>query len=109
LWFSEELYAPGEIDKNELVSELDVQFEQYEEEKLKYPEVTDCDRLDSAFSKMNRRGVIALQNAGYTQSDGYDDVREIYSRNKESKTIVGYCFYHGQDLERILLVLRSVI
>jgi len=98
--FSEELYSPGELDQTELDSELKAQFREYEQEKLGYPDVTDCDRLDTAFSKMIDRGIIAIQNAGYTQSDGYDDVRDLYSQHKEKKSVLGYCFYHGQDLER---------
>ena len=45
-------------------------------------------------------GIIALQNAGYTQSDGYDDIRQSYRRHSDRDTVIGYCFYHGQDLER---------
>ena len=100
--FTEEMYAPGELDTNEVESEIDAQFAQYEKEKLAYPSTTDCDRLDAAFAKMNERGVIAIQNAGYTQSDGYDDVGDVYSQHPDRDSIVGYCFYHGQDLERAI-------
>jgi len=41
-----------------------------------------------------------LQNAGYTQSDGFDDFREAYCNLSDGADIIGYCFYHGQDLER---------
>ena len=100
--FTEEMYAPGELDANDVVSAIDAQFAEYEKEKLTYPATTDCDRLDVAFAKMNERGVIAIQNAGYTQSDGYDDVGEVYSQHSEKESILGYCFYHGQDLERAI-------
>jgi len=98
--FTEELYAPGDLDVNDVLSAIDVQFTEYKQEKLTYPTTTDCDRLDAAFTNMNERGVIATQNAGYTQSDGYDDVRDIYSQHVNKESIIGYCFYHGQDLER---------
>lgn len=75
--FTEEMYAPGELDANEVESEIDTQFALYEQEKLAYPAITDCDRLDAAFAKMNERGVIAMQNAGYTQSEGFDDVGQV--------------------------------
>jgi len=100
--FTEEMYAPGELDTNDVVSAIDTQFAEYEKERLTYPATTDCDRLDTAFAKMNGRGVIAIQNAGYTQSDGYDDVGEAYSQHPEKESILGYCFYHGQDLERAI-------
>ena len=64
-----------------------------------WPRVTDCDRLDAAFAELDRGGVIALQNAGYTMSDGYSDVAERLAE-RDRDQVKGYCFYHGQDLER---------
>ncbi len=98
--FTEEMYAPGELEPNEVASAIDEQFSAYEQEKLSYPTTTDCDRLDAAFAKMNEQRVIAIQNAGYTQSDGYDDVYEIYAQHTDKGSTLGYCYYHGQDLER---------
>ena len=64
-----------------------------------WPGTTDCDRLDQAFEALNSRGVIALHNAGYTMGDGVADVSEVLHRRGRDG-IVGYCFYHGQDVER---------
>ncbi len=45
--------------------------------------------------------MISLQNAGYTQSEGLEDVSEIWNKGgAHASPIIGYCFYHGQDLER---------
>ena len=66
-----------------------------------WPRVTDCDRLDAVFAELDRGGVIALQNAGYTMSDGYSDVGERLA-DRDRDQVKGYCFYHGQDLERAL-------
>ena len=64
-----------------------------------WPKETDCDRLDRVFEALNAGGICALQNAGYTQSDGFSDVSEvIHEQGREN--FRGYCFYHGQDLER---------
>ncbi len=49
---------------------------------------------------MNKRGIIALQNAGYTQGDGYDDFLDAYDNHPNRSSVIGYCYYHGQDLER---------
>jgi hypothetical protein len=66
-----------------------------------WPAETDCDRLDAGFELLNAEGIIALQNAGYTMSDGISDVSEVlYERGEEG--IAGYCFFHGQDFERVL-------
>jgi hypothetical protein len=60
-----------------------------------------CDRLDSLFEDLNKSGIIALQNAGYTVSDGISEMTERYEElGGEKSGIVGYCLYHGQDLER---------
>jgi hypothetical protein len=64
-----------------------------------WPAETDCDRLDRVFAALNASGIIAIQNAGYTQSDGYSDVMEIYEQASDEDRPVGYCYYHGQDLE----------
>jgi len=64
-----------------------------------WPSTTDCDRLDAAFQALKSQGIIALQNAGYTMSDGISDVAEaLHERGRDG--VRGYCFYHGQDLER---------
>ena len=62
---------------------------------------TDCDRLDKAFDALNNGGVIALQNAGFTMSEGYTEVTEALAE-REPGEIRGYCFFHGQDLERAI-------
>src|SRR5262245_30139313 len=79
----EEMYAPGELDEAEVIAAVDAAFTSLARAKTTWPATTDCDRLDSAFTALNARGIIALQNAGYTQSDGYDDVRESYHERSD--------------------------
>jgi hypothetical protein len=98
--FCEERYAPGELVAEEVEAAVDEAIAKHAEAKRSWPEVTDCDRLDKAFDAIKERGIIALQNTGYTQSDGYDDFREVYRASPDKAAIIGYCFYHGQDLER---------
>jgi hypothetical protein len=75
------------------------EFEKKAAAEASWPETTDCDRLDQAFEELNSRGVIALHNAGLTQSDGLSDVTEVLQQRGQNETI-GYCFYHGQDVKR---------
>jgi len=96
----EEMYAPGELDEPEIVAAVDAAFASLARDQASWPAVTDCHRLDRVFVALNERGIIALQNAGYTQSDGYDDIRESFAQRSDRENVIGYCFYHGQDLER---------
>jgi hypothetical protein len=66
-----------------------------------WPAVTDCDRLDTAFTASDSRGVLCLHNAGYTMSDGHAEAGELLSQRRE-RPYFGYAFYHGQDVERAL-------
>src|SRR5262249_3689865 len=96
----EEMYAPGELDEAEVVAAIDTALASLARDKASWPAVTDCDRLDQAFAALDALGIIALQNAGYTQSGGYDDVRQHHDEHADRNRVIGYCFYHGQDLER---------
>lgn len=95
----QELEEPA--DQPMLQQKVEREFQRKIEEEKSWPETTDCDRLNTAFEEMNQIGIIAIQNAGYTISDGIEDVsQEVEERN--SKQILGYCFYHQQDLEHAI-------
>lgn len=99
---TEEMYEPGELDVDEVAAAVNAALAKHELDKRSWPAVTDCDRLDAVFERLEEQGLIALQCAGYTQSDGFDDVCEIYEDHPDHAEILGYCFYHAQDLERAL-------
>ncbi|MBF9222044.1 DUF6891 domain-containing protein [Hymenobacter ruricola] len=91
--------AEGEPDEAALAAALQKEFADKKAAESTWPQVTDCDQLDQAFGGLWAQGIIALQNAGYTMSDGLDDVSEVRA-NSGAEGIRGYCFYHGQDLAR---------
>lgn len=95
-----ELHSPDELDPDAVAGAILAAVRAHEDDKLTWPAVTDCDRITSAFCALAECGVIALENAGYTQSDGYSDFRDAYASHPNKARVVGYCFYHGQDLER---------
>ena len=82
--FCEEMYVPGELDQQEIEASVDSEFAALEKEKKRWPAVTDCDKVDAVFRALNERGLIAVQNAGYTQSDGYDDIRATYQSHPDN-------------------------
>ena len=110
-WVWSGFYSPNEV--NEMIDDIleenaneallraavHPEFEKKAAAEASWPETTDCDRLDQAFEDLNARGIIALHNAGYTMSDGIEDVSGVL-HERGRKEIKGYCFYHGQDVER---------
>lgn len=93
-----------EADAVKLDAAVTLEFEKKAEAEMSWPIETDCDRLNQVFARLNELGVIALQNAGYTMSDGFTELAEAeYEREQSSHPPghwQGFCFYHGQDLER---------
>ena len=87
------------VDKAVMQKTLDTEFTAKAIAEKAWPKETDCDRLDKAFAELHRNGICALQNAGYTQSDGHSDVAQVVVDEGRHK-FHGFCFYHGQDLER---------
>jgi hypothetical protein len=65
--------------------------------------VTDCDRLDRAFTILEAQGIIALHRAGFTQSDGLEEVEDAYDEaGGKNSDYAGHCFYTEQDQEGAL-------
>ena len=87
------------VDKAAMRKVLNAEFAAKAAAEKTWPKETDCDRLDRAFDELHRAGICALHNAGYTQSDGHSDVAEVLHEEGREK-FRGFCFYHGQDLER---------
>src|SRR5262245_63322817 len=72
-------------------------------EQPSWPAVTDCDRLDQAFASLQAEEILALHNAGLTPSEGIDEMSErYYAAGGAASGIIGYCFYHRQDMEYAL-------
>ncbi len=59
-------------------------------------------KLSRIFDNLHMDGIIALHNSGYTQSDGISDANEAFDQIVNKAEIIGYCFYHQQDLERLI-------
>lgn len=67
----------------------------------RWPDETDCDRLDAAFAALEDSGVIARQNFSCCGNCGsteiWDEVRAVEDAGGPAR---GYAFYHMQDTER---------
>jgi hypothetical protein len=102
---SESWPGPGRLEVPWLRKEVKKEAARKQAEEATWPATTDCDRLDRAFATMEAAGLIVEQDAGLTKSDGLEIVTETYEdavEEGEADGIVGYCYYHGQDLDRVM-------
>lgn len=90
-----------DVDADEMKSLIGPKLRAKLREERSWPAVTDCDRLDQVFYALHEQGICALANAGYTMSDGYSDVSEAVADAPDGH-YTGFCFYHGQDVERAI-------
>jgi len=68
--------------------------------QVSWPETTDCDRLDAAFSELEASGIVARQNAVCCQTCAlYELEQEIVPLLEAGHNLRGYTFYHEQDTE----------
>jgi hypothetical protein len=97
------VFGSGDVDRRWLRELISAEFAKKRAAEVTWPRTTDCDRLDRVFELLEKEGILALQNAGYTLSDGISDINQFYAEaGGEESHITGYCFYHGQDLEGVI-------
>jgi hypothetical protein len=71
------------------------------EAETAWPDVTDCDRLDTAFDALESDGVVARHNFTCCQNCGHGEIwDEVNASSGSGQHIRGYAFYHQQDTER---------
>jgi hypothetical protein len=93
----------GELDEAWLRAEVEKEMARKRAEEATWPATTDCDRLERVFKTLEEQGIIIEQDAGLTKSDGLEEVTESYEvAGGEKSGLVGYCFYHGQDLDYVM-------
>jgi hypothetical protein len=84
-------------------SERDVQWHGKTRLEEIWPAPTDWSRLDGVFQRLDAHGILCLHNAGYTLSQGEEDVREAWrDRGGAASHLTGFCFYHGQDVQDVV-------
>jgi hypothetical protein len=99
----EQLGEGDEVDEDWLEKEIRRELAAKRKAEKTWPKVTDCDLLDRAFEALEQQGVIALHMAGFTQSDGLEEVEDIYREAGGKKSnYAGHCFYTEQDQEGAL-------
>lgn len=82
-----------------MISEFSAELEA---ERLSWPAVTDCDRLDAAFEELNAAGIMARHDWWCCNTCGTAAMPDEFARLGglwRGTPIVGYVFYHRQQTE----------
>jgi hypothetical protein len=61
---------------------------------------TDCDRLDEAFTALNRHGIVARQHFTCCNTCGFTEIWDEIEEEEQRQQVKGYVFYHFQSTER---------
>ncbi|WTW95672.1 hypothetical protein OG216_20795 [Streptomycetaceae bacterium NBC_01309] len=96
-WVERELGADYPELRDELNSLVAQRFREHRRREARWRKPTANDAIDQAFDKLNERGIIALQNAGHTLSDGWAEAHAAASARPTPAR--GAVFYDSQGLE----------
>jgi hypothetical protein len=79
---------------------LDLEIEQLLVEQMEWPKITDCDRLDRAFSELESRGILARQNYWCCAACGSTAIAaEMRTQSRKKRPVRGYTFFDQQSTE----------
>jgi hypothetical protein len=86
------------VSSDEIREYIASQMKKNLEIQTSWPAITMNDRIDLAFDELMEQGVVALQNAGLSMSDGWYEVNSL--ADTQVKPLKGAVFFHEQDVER---------
>lgn len=92
-----------EVTEDWIRENVTKEFNKHLESSKSWNHPTDTEKLHRVFDKLCKEKIVALHNAGYTKQDATYDVMDTWQDiEDEGVTPIGYCYYHGQDLERVI-------
>lgn len=100
--FCGERYSPGELDPKAVEKALQEALAAHQREQESWPDVTDVTRLRDVFDTLNGKGILALEDLGFDHNEGYHLLHERYEGLSDQAGITGFCFFHEQDVERVV-------
>lgn len=86
-------------DVKEMVAHLDRELRARDELEATWTETTTNDRITAAFDALDAKGIVALEEAGETLTDGWDEALDI-ADERDDDHYWGAAYYHRQDVER---------
>lgn len=69
-------------------------------EESRWAYLTDCDRLDRAFAKLEEAGIVARQHFSCCNNCGHKQIMLEVRRKQRQEACIGYAFFHRGDTER---------
>lgn len=72
-------------------------------EQTEWEASTDCDRLNSAFAELNRRGIVARQNFSCCVNCGFTEIWDEVDQDEKQHPVIGYVFYTVQSTEHVIM------
>lgn len=102
-WIEENAAADAAIDLDRVKAFAAATVARKRAAEARWPEDTDCDRLDRAFAALHEQGICAVQWAGDTLDEGLESVGDtINADGGPQHRYTGYCFFHSQDMDHAL-------
>jgi hypothetical protein len=77
-------------------------LDELQELEASWPVPTDCDRLDRAFSSLDRGGVLTRQNFYYVPIAAAEEMTHEIMAARRNRDIHGYAYFHGGDTRRAM-------
>lgn len=97
-------YMAGEAEEAVLLREAPLMVQEalnaHRAAQASWPDVTDYDKLDAAFSALEEAGVVSRQNFTCCGSCGSAEIwDEVDEAKRLGRPVRGYAFFHQQDTE----------
>lgn len=92
-----------EVSEEWIRETLTREYEKNLSQSKTWEKVTDVTKLTDVFDQLCKNKIIAVHNIGYDTSEAIYDIQELWNDlEDEGVEPIGYCYYHGQDLERVI-------
>jgi hypothetical protein len=89
----------GEVDEEAVEALVDLALRAHHTKQKRWKLPTDCDKLDTAFKSLERKGVVARQNFTCCSNCGHHEIWDEVKQTRAKGKVIGYAFYHQQDTE----------
>lgn len=92
-----------EVSEEWVTETLTREYEKNLSDSKTWSKETDTEKLRLVFDKLRKNKIVTAHSIGYDTSEAIYDIQEIWQELEDHDIHpIGYCYYHGQDLERVI-------